>query len=289
MGIRIALESFSPLLLMCLRYTISGAALLVGARMKGAQFPSREQAWKTAAYGIGIIGFGTGSLAFAEQWIPSGLAALIVSVQPFWMTGVEAILGDGDPLRRGALGGMLVGLLGVIFLIAPTLSGGTGMKPEDLLKGFLLLQFGAAMWSVGSSFQRRLTTRAHPFVNGGVQQLATGLAFLIPALFTVKHAVWDFKGIAAVVYLAVFGGIVGYSAYIFTLDRLPVALVSIYTYINPLVAVVLGYLFYREPFGWKESGAMAIIFVGVWMVKRASSHAPSKRIFESAVSGGAGE
>lgn len=256
-------------MLMCLRYTISGAALLLGARLRGAQFPSRDQAGRTALYGVITIGLGTGSLAFAEQWIPSGLAALIVSVQPFWMTGMEAL--QGERLHPAALRGMLVGLAGVIFLIAPSLAGGTGIRAGDLIGGFLLLQFGAAMWSVGSSLQRRLPTRAHPFVSGGVQQLATGLAFAIPALVGADHAVWNFKGMAAVLYLAVFGGIVGYSAYIFALDRLPVALVSIYTYINPLVAVVLGYLFYREAFGWREAVAVIIIFIGVAMVKAASS------------------
>jgi drug/metabolite transporter (DMT)-like permease len=80
------------------------------------------------------------------------------------------------------------------------------------------------------------------------------------------------KGMAAIVYLAVFGGIVGYSAFIYSMHHLPVALVSIYTYINPMVAVGLGWWFYREPFGWRETVAMAIIFVGVAMVKRSSQH-----------------
>jgi len=254
---------------MFLRYTISGAVLLLGAWLKGAQFPSREHAWRTALYGVVTIGIGTGCLAFAEQWIPSGLAALIVSVQPFWMTGIEAL--RGERLHPGAFRGMLVGLAGVVFLIARSLAGTSStIKPADLLGGFLLLQFGGAMWSLGSSYQRTLPTRAHPFVSGGVQQLATGVAFAIPAFFGIDHAVWNFKGIAAVSYLAAFGGVVGYSAYIFSLDRLPVALVSIYTYINPLVAVVLGYWFYREPFGWREAVAVIIIFIGVAMVKRAS-------------------
>jgi drug/metabolite transporter (DMT)-like permease len=291
LGIRVGLESFTPAMLMFLRYMISGGVLLLGAWLKGAEFPKREEAWKTAMFGIVTIGFGTGSLAYAEQWVPSGLAALLVSTQPFWLTGLEAISKGGERLHAPAVRGMLVGLAGVVFLIVPSLSHITAgdpaartlvvrtvMTPRDLVVGFLILQFGAAMWSIGSIGQRKLATRAHPFVSGGVQQLATGLIFAVPAFWPYFNPVannahtltWTETGMAAIVYLAIFGGIVGYSAYIFTLDRLPVALVSIYTYINPLVAVILGYLFYREAFGWREAVAMMIIFIGVAMVKWAS-------------------
>jgi drug/metabolite transporter (DMT)-like permease len=108
-------------------------------------------------------------------------------------------------------------------------------------------------------------------VSGAVQQLATGLAFAIPALFAKPHpSAWSTRSIGAVAYLVVFGSIVGYSAYIFVLDRLPVSVVSIYNYINPIIAVFLGWLFFREHFGLQEMIAMLIIFAGVALVKRYS-------------------
>jgi drug/metabolite transporter (DMT)-like permease len=272
LGIRIALESFSPAMLMCLRYSASGGLLLVGALLAGARFPTRSELWRTALCGLMAIGCGTGSLVFAEQWIPSGLAALIVSTQPFWMVGVEALMPGGERLRLPAAGGMLVGLAGVAFLIAPEVSGGgvPGISSNALLGGFLLLQVGELIWSLGSSGQRRIAGRAHPFVSGAVHQLATGMVFAIPAMLDPRPAVWNTKGILAVAYLAVFGGIVGYSAFTYSMHHLPVALVSIYTYINPIVAVALGWWFYREPFGWREGVAMLVIFAGVAMVKWAS-------------------
>jgi drug/metabolite transporter (DMT)-like permease len=136
-----------------------------------------------------------------------------------------------------------------------------------MLGGFFLMQFGGLMWSIGSVEQRRMGTRVHPFVSGGVQQLATGIAFALPALLDGRHETWDTKGLLAITYLAVFGGIVGYSAFIYSMHHLPVALVSIYTYINPIVAVALGWWFYREPFGWRETVAMVVIFAGVAIVK----------------------
>jgi drug/metabolite transporter (DMT)-like permease len=269
LGIRVGLESFTPAMLMCLRYLVSGTLMLIGARMAGAHFPRGRELWRTALYGALTIGMGTGSLALAEVWIPSGLAALIVSTQPFWMVGVEALTPGGERLHFSAIRGMLVGLAGVAFLIAPA-AFASATDSQALLKGFVTLQIGAAVWSVGSISQRRLATRAHPIVSGAVQQFATGLAFVIPALLQSRSAVWDAKGIGAVVYLAIFGGVIGYSAFIFSMDRLPVAMVSIYTYVNPIIAVLLGWLFYREAFGWREAVAMLIIFAGVAMVKRSS-------------------
>lgn len=267
MGIRVGLESFTPAMLMCLRYLISGVLLLIGAIVAGAHLPRGRELWRTALYGALTIGMGTGSLALAEVWIPSGLAALIVSTQPFWMVGVEALTPGGERLHFSAIRGMLVGLAGVAFLIAPA-AFASATNSQALLKGFVALQIGAAVWSVGSISQRRLVTRAHPIVSGAVQQFATGLGFVIPALLQSRSPVWDAKGIGAVVYLAIFGGVIGYSAFIFSMDRLPVALVSIYTYVNPIIAVLLGWVFYRETFGWREVAAMLIIFTGVAMVKR---------------------
>lgn len=270
LGIRVALESFSPAMLMCLRYTASGALLLIGAALAGSKFPRPGELWRSAWFGILIIGIGTGTLAYAEQWVPSGLAAMIVTTQPFWMVGVEAIAG-GEPLHAPSIRGMLIGLVGVIVLFWPEFRGEGGVPWQLILQGFLVLQFGAVTWSIGSTAQRKLQTRSHPFVIGGVQQLATGVAFAIPAWLGPHPAAWTARGVGAIAYLAIFGGIIGYSSYILAIHRLPVALVSIYTYINPIVAVFLGWLFYRERFGWIEAAAMVIIFVGVAAVKRASA------------------
>jgi len=134
----------------------------------------------------------------------------------------------------------------------------------------LLLQLGCAGWAAGSIAQRKQVSRAHPFISGAVQQFATGIVFSIAAILRHEPIRWSARGAAAVVYLIIFGSVVGYSAYCFAMSRLPVAIASIYTYINPIVAVLLGFIVYREPFGTREAIAMAIIFVGVALVKRAS-------------------
>jgi drug/metabolite transporter (DMT)-like permease len=268
LGIRIALESFPPATLVCLRYLTSGSVMLLGAVAAGAHIPRGRELWLTAGFGVMTLGIGNGCLAFAEQWIPSGLAALFVATSPFWLVGIEALAPRGEKLHLPAVRGMLVGAAGVAFLVAPD---ATGLGPSRLVIGaFLLLQVGCAGWSLGSIAQRKTQSRAHPFVSGAVQQLATGIVFAIPALMTRQPVHWTPKGIGAVFYLMTFGSVVGYSAYVFAMDRLPVAIASIYTYVNPIVAVVLGWLVYNEPFGIREAIAMVIIFIGVALVKRAS-------------------
>ena len=267
LGIRIALESFPPATLVCLRYLTSGTLMLLGAAAKGAHIPRGRELWLTAAFGVMILGIGSGCLAFAEQWIPSGLAALFVTTSPFWMVGIEALAPRGEKLHLPAIRGMLVGAAGVAFLVAPDATG-LGAN-RSVIGAFLLLQLGCAGWSFGSIAQRKTHSRAHPFVSGAVQQLATGIVFTVPALLNPQPIHWTPKGIAAIVYLMTFGSVIGYSAYIFAMDRLPVAIASIYTYVNPIVAVLLGWLAYNEPFGPHEAIAMGIIFVGVALVKKA--------------------
>lgn len=269
LGIRIALESMTPAVLMALRYTISGIILLAVAYFSKAHIPKGRELWYTALYGVIIIGTGTGCLVYAEQWVPSGLASVFITVSPFWMVGVEALIPGGVRLHGPTIVAMLVGLAGTVLLVAPeAMQEGFG---GPLLRGFLLLQIGCAGWALGSILQRRHQTKAHPVVSGAVQQLATGLAFAVPALLTKPHPYnWTVRSLEAVAYLIVFGSIVGYSAYAFVLDRLPISVVSIYNYINPIIAVFLGWIFFREHFGLQELFAMLIIFVGVALVKRYS-------------------
>ena len=266
LGIRMALEVFPPLVLIASRFLLSGAILLIAARVVGAHLPRGRELWMTALYGLILIGGGNGALVYAEQWIPSGLAALFITTGPFWMVGIEHLLPGGERLHVPTLAGIAVGFAGALLLVAPA-AFGSAAGPE-LLTGFLVLQIGSVCWVTGSLLYRRYPTRAHPVVSGAVQQLATGLAFAGPALCTRDQGFeWSGRGVAALLYLVVFGSIVGYSAYVYVLDKLPVAIVSTYTYVNPVVAVFLGWVFYQEPFGTREAAAMALIFAGVALVQ----------------------
>ncbi len=274
LGIRMSLESFPPLALVSVRYIVSGSLLLLFALARGLYLPRGRELWAACFSGFLTLGIGNGALVFSELLVPSGIAGLIITISPFWMVGAEALLPGGERLHAPTIGGMLVGLLGASLLFTP--DSGPHAIDRNLLNGFLILQLGMAGWSFGSIYQRRKAGKAHPVIAGGVQQLAAGLILAPFALAIPEHPVhWSVRGASALLYLVVFGSLVGYSAYAYALDRLPVAIVSVYPYVNAVVAVALGWLFYREPFGWREAVAMTIIFASVAVVKRFSRRIPS--------------
>ncbi len=265
--IRMALETIAPMTLVSGRFLLSGGILLLASRLLGAELPRGRELVRNACNGVAILGVGNGCLVLAETWIPSGLAALIITISPFWMVGLNAIMPPRERLHGPTLAGMLIGLAGAALLVGPGAVSG-GAAGGALLKGFIVLQIGCFFWTFGSLLQRRQENRAHPIVAGGVQQLAAGLAFLPLALADgLPHAISG-RSLGALFYLVVFGSIVGYSSYVYALAHLPVAVVSIYNYVNPVVAVLLGWVFYREPFGRREAVAMGIIFIGVAVVRR---------------------
>ncbi len=274
LGIRMALESFPPSALVSIRFLLSGALMLLAAVLMKTPLPRGAELRRTALTGVIILGIGNGCLTLAETWIPSGLAALIITISPFWMLGLDAVMPPRVRLHAPTLAGMAVGLTGAALLVGP--GAWAGGASSNIVKGFLILQLGCFSWSFGSLLQRKSETRANPIVNGAVQQLAAGLAFLVPALMSSTPIHWSGRGLGALFYLVVFGSIVGYSSYVYALEHLPVAVVSIYNYVNPVVAVTLGWIFYREPFGVREAVAMAVIFLGVAMVKRAEARRPER-------------
>jgi drug/metabolite transporter (DMT)-like permease len=188
--------------------------------------------------------------------------------------GAEAAMPGGEPLHGPTIGAMLIGAVGTGLLMAPgggSLASGSTVGTKSLVAGFVLIQVGYVGWALGSILQRRQNSKAHPIVSAAVQQFATGAAFIVPALVQPQATHWTARGIGVTLYLAVFGGIIGYSAYVITMARLPVAIASIYSYVNPLVAVLLGVWIYGEQFTVREGIAMGIIFAGVGLVKRAQS------------------
>jgi drug/metabolite transporter (DMT)-like permease len=264
-----SLETFPPLTLVAVRYFISGTLTLGFAWYRGMHMPRGRELAAACIAGLGTLTIGNGALVTAETLIPSGMAGLITAMSPFWMVGVEALLPGGESLHAPTIGAMALGLGGAALLVTP--GAGPQGAGHSLLIGFLVLQIGMAGWSFGSIYQRRNAGKAHPVVAGGIHQLAAALAMVPFALLVPHHAIhWSTRGVTAILYLVVFGSLVGYSAFVYVMDRLPVAVVSIYPYVNAVVAVALGWLFYREPFGMRESAAMVVIFGSVALVKRYS-------------------
>ena len=267
-----SLEAFPPLVLVSSRFLISGCIMVAAVSARGVRLPRGAELWHAVLSGILILTIGNGCLTFAELRVPSGLAGLITTLSPFWLVGIETLMPGGERLHPPTILGMLIGCVGVALLVSGGM--GAGEFSRSAFDGFLILQVGTVAWCFGSIYQRRRKVDAHPIVVGAVQQVAAGLGALPFALLASSHQIhWSGHGVAALFYLVIFGSIIGYSAYAYALDRLPVAVVSVYSYVNSVVALALGWLFYREAFGPREAVATAVIFAGVALVKWQSSRA----------------
>jgi drug/metabolite transporter (DMT)-like permease len=268
LAIRMGNESLPVVFFVSARFLVSGSLLLAMARSRRVSLPRGRELGDALLAGVLTLGVGNGCLTLAEHFIPSGIAALFVATTPFWMVGLEALFPGGERIRARSLAGLVVGFAGCALLVAPEV-GRLGFS-SAYWKGFAALQLGSFGWALGSIYNRNRPRTVHAVVNGAVQQLGAGLAFLPLALATASWpAALTARSLGAFCYLVVFGSIVGFSAYVYALYRLPVSVATIYAYINPVVAAWLGWVFYREPFGAREAAAMAVIFLGVsWIEMR---------------------
>lgn len=278
LAIRVSLETMPPFLMAGVRWTLAGLLFASGLRLSGRPLPPLRLWPSMAITGLLLIGVGNGAVVWAEQFVPSGLTAVIIASSPFWMVASEAFFG-GERMTGRALAGLAVGFSGIVLLVWPELAtlGGSG---RGFLAGVLALQLACAAWALGSSRARRASLQADVLAATATQMLVAGAVLL--ALATVAGE-WKFlhfstRSTTALLYLIVVGSIGAYGAYGYALKHLPVALVSLYAYINPIIAVVLGVLLLSEPFSARMGVAAAIVLVGVALVRTApdaSRTAPS--------------
>jgi drug/metabolite transporter (DMT)-like permease len=266
LAIRVAIESIPPLLMAGVRWVVAGSLLIAFFRIRGDSLPERREWLSLAARGALLIGVGNGAVVWSEQTLPSGLAAVLVAVNPFWMVGIDALVGDGKSPTLRQLVGLLVGFSGIVLLVSPN----TRMvAASGFWSGFIATQLACAAWSLGSTYARRRSQQdtlpdvAFEMLFGGVLLLAGGamLGERLGGVITSRSA-------GALVYLIVFGSLVAYSCYRYALRHLPVATLSLYVYANTVIAVLLGTLVLGEPFNlWMGTGA-AVVLVGIGLVKK---------------------
>jgi drug/metabolite transporter (DMT)-like permease len=215
-----------------------------------------------------MLVLGNGGVVFAEQWIPSGLTAVLVATSPFWMAGIEAFLPDGEKLRLRLVAGLVLGFSGIVLLVWPELTLGSAGQREFLL-GVVAVQVAALGWSLGSSYSRRHMRDEHILGTTAFQMLAGGLMMVLVGTARGEWSTLFFtaRSAAALTYLATLGAIGGFVAYSYALRHLPVSFVSLYAYINPIIAVTLGVLVLNEPFTRRMALAAALVFAGVAIVR----------------------
>lgn len=268
LGIRVALESIPPALVGGIRWTIAGAFLALVLRARGEALPAPKKWGGFALAGLLLIGFGNGAVIFAEQWVPSGIAAVIIGASPFWMMGIEALVPGGERLTRRGLAGLLIGFGGIVLLVWPDLTVG-GAVGRQFAIGVVLLQIACLGWSAGSVYARRYAREDNALGGAALQMLFAGVMMLVLATIRGEWADLTFtpRALAAEMYLTVVGSLFAYSAYLYAIKHLPLSTVSLYSYINPVIAVVLGSLLLGEPFGMRIVIASVAVLAGVAVVK----------------------
>lgn len=258
LAIAYAVGTLPPLAMSALRFAISGAILFVWTARRGS-LPTRRQWLAASVVGIALLGVGTGGIAWAEQRVPTGTAALVVATVPLWMALLDRIFTGARLAPRKALG-LVVGLAGVALLVGPS---GTG----DLV-GVAVVLVGSLSWAAGSLYARGAPTTREPLQGAAVQMLAASAALTLGAAVSGDFARVDVGAVSAtslgaVAYLVVFGSLVGYTAYAWLVRSAPITLVSTYAYVNPAVAVFLGWEFRGEPLGVRTLVAALAIIVSV--------------------------
>ena len=267
LAIRVALETIPPALLGAFRYLAAGGILALILRARGVRLPGPSHWQGLLLLGFLMIGLGNGGVIWAEQFVPSGIAAVVVAASPFWMTGLEAALG-GERLSARRVLGLVLGFIGILWLVWPELTAG-GELARQFTIGVIALQIACLGWALGSSYSRRHAREENALGASALQMIFGGVIMLVAALIRGEFATLTFtwRTAAAELYLIVFGSLVGYSAYVYALKHLPVSTVSLYAYVNPVIAVVLGTLMLGEPFGWRVVGASAVVFAGIAVVR----------------------
>ncbi|MGH2723389.1 MAG: drug/metabolite exporter YedA [Actinomycetota bacterium] len=278
LAIRVAVETLPPLLMASVRFLIAGGILYAWAISRGERGGDRPTAsqWRAAAIiGTPLLLGGNGAVVLAEQTVPSGIAALLVATVPLWMVVLaRVVLGERVTWRESL--GIAVGFGGIVLLVSPTTGGGF----DPLGVGLLL--FASLSWAAGSLYARRAPMPSRPLVGTAMQMLAGGAALGIAGIAAGEVADVDLArasmaSLLGLGYLIVFGSLVGFTAYVWLLRVTRTSLVSTYAYVNPVVAVLLGWAVVSEPLTIRTLVAGGVIVIGVALIVSVRARRPAER------------
>jgi drug/metabolite transporter (DMT)-like permease len=291
LAIRVAIETLPPLLMAGARFLLAGGILYAFMRLRGEPAPARRHWASTSIVGMLLLMFGNGGVVLAERSVPSGVVALLVAMVPMWMVLLEWLRPGGNRPTLQTVVGLAIGFAGIVILIGPAgFAGGDRVDPL----GALLVMAGAAAWAAGSIYSRGAPLPRSALVATGMEMGWGGFWLLLAGTVrgewaTVHPSAFTPASVLAFFYLVAFGSLVGFTAYIWLLGVSTPARVSTYAYVNPVVAVLLGWAFLDEPLTPRVLGAAAVIILAVAVIttgKRAAPVEPRTDAAGSATAGG---
>jgi drug/metabolite transporter (DMT)-like permease len=272
LGIDIAVERIPPALMCGARFLIAGAFMLAFCGIRGKRILyNPRQLGEMAVIGILLLLGGNLTLSYAEKHIASGLAALIVAIVPLWFLVLDKLLLGDHHISIQGKAGLGLGVAGLVVLLWPQLIATTSFGRTELWSSLSLVG-GSFSWALGSVLAKKWKSpEVDPFSATAWEMVAAGLANLLVAAFAVdfRNVVWTARGIGAIFYLIVCGSWIGYTAYIWLLGHVPTSKVSTYAYVNPVVAVFLGWLVLHERIDAYILAGSAIVIASVILVTSA--------------------
>ena len=269
LAMRVGVETMPPLSLATVRFVLAGGILFAIVKLRGAPWPDARQWRDNALVGAFLLLGGNGPVVWAAQYIPSGIGSLLVGLAPMWMVLIEWAFPGGRRPGPYTAAGLLIGFTGIIVLVAPwEHTGGAGALP---LKGVAAILLSTVFWAAGSIISRHVRNPAPAFSASAMQMLCGGGALAIAALIRGEPAMIQTGAISlrswiAFFYLIVFGSLGGFSAYTWLIANSTPARVSTYAYVNPVVAVFLGWLILDEPVTPRTLLAAAIVVTSVVII-----------------------
>ena len=267
LGIRLAVRTIPAFLMAGTRFLVAGTAVYAYARLRGAQRPTRDHWLSAGLVGVLLLVGGNGLVSWAEQLVPSGIAALLVATVPLWMILLGLLDRRNPRPSLVVFGGVLLGFIGVGVLVLPSGSGPDRVSPL----GVAALLAGAVFWAWGSLRSRTAKLPASPLLANGMQMIVGGALLVLAGLGSGEGSRLHFASISmesllGLGYLISFGSIVAYNAYIWLLKHADPTWVSTYAFVNPIVAVFLGWLIAHERFAPRALLATAIIVLAVVII-----------------------
>lgn len=266
LGIKVAIETIPPFFHAAIRFLVSGLILVLWQKAAGREMPTRKQWISTAIIGNLLLVGGNGLVSWAEQFIPSGIAALIIGSVPMMLVIAEAIRPGGTKPSWQAILGLAIGFVGIFILVGPAEFSGSEAKLDPF--GVVALLGATILWAAGSTYSKTADLPKSSLMTTGAEMLMGSIGLLIVSLLTGELNGWNpaevsTRSIVGLVYLITIGSIVGFGSYIWLLQNAPISLVATYAYVNPIVAVLLGYFFANEILEPRIFVATAIIIGAV--------------------------
>jgi drug/metabolite transporter (DMT)-like permease len=269
LGISVALETVPVLLVAGLRWMAAGLMLCGLLLASGRGLPGPRMWGPLALLGFLMNVVGNGFVVYAQQYVASGLTAVLIATTPFWSAIIERLIPGGERFSRRSLSGLALGFSGIVVLVWPEMTVG-GAGGRSFVIGVIAIQLACLGWVIGTSYAKRHELGDNPFRSTALQMVFSGIMLLTAATVHGDWANLSFtpRTFAAMAYLSIAGSLVAYSAYIYAIQHLPLQLVSLYAYINPMIAVALGTLLLDEPLSARILVAAALVFAGTWVVGR---------------------